>query len=37
MPALQEMPAPVTITDRFDLETCVDNVERRRRCSGLGS
>ena len=37
MPALQEMPAPVTMIDRFDLETLVERVERSMRCSGAGS
>lgn len=36
MPALHEIPAPVTMTERFDFDICVDNVERRIRCSGVG-
>jgi len=37
MPALQEMPAPVTMIDRFDLETLVERAERSARCSGTES
>jgi len=36
MPALHETPAPVTMTERFDFDICVDSVERRIRCSGVG-
>jgi len=37
MPALQEIPAPVTMIDRFDLETLVESAERSMRCSGAVS
>jgi hypothetical protein len=37
IPALLDIPAPVTMTERFDLEICVEIVERRSRCSGVGS
>jgi len=36
MPALHDIPAPVTRIDFFDFDICVDKVERRCRCSGLG-
>jgi hypothetical protein len=34
MPALQEIPAPVTMTQRFDFDMCVESEERAWRCSG---
>ena len=37
MPALQEIPAPVTMIERLDLDICVERVERRSRCSGVES
>jgi hypothetical protein len=37
MPALQEIPAPVTMTERLDLEMCRESCESSIRCSGASS
>jgi hypothetical protein len=37
MPALHEIPAPVTTTERFAFDMWVESVDRRSRCSVVGA